>query len=325
MSPHSKLTATMRSGLAVLLSLAMSGCATPQGATDSRPLAVYGAAGVIEVAPVHMTYERLYPDAGGVRHGGVRSLVTPTEPGDLATNAETQLLIHALERPDLRIIGRVAEGVYRLVGRRSAGVASIADLRGKRIGTMVDSSSGYFLHLMLERAGLSFADVELVDLRPFSALADALVEGRVDAISIWEPHSENAVRRLGADAVVIDGDGIYTEQFNLNATAGVLKDPAKRPAIVSFVRSLIADTRAMNAHPQAAQARVAEVGGYPLAEVEASWPHHRFAFTFPDDMLDILVDEERWLAGLQGRTPRTREQLAPLIDRSIYEEAVGAR
>jgi NitT/TauT family transport system substrate-binding protein len=294
-----------------------------QGERPGNPLAVYGASGVVELAPVHLTYERLYPDAGGVRHGGVRSLVTEENPGDLATNAETQLLIYALERPDLRIIGRVAEGVYRLVGRRSAGVTGIEDLRGKRIGTMVDSSSGYFLHLMLERAGLSFDDVELVDLRPFSALADALVEGRVDAISIWEPHSENAIRRLGADAVVIEGDGIYTEQFNLIATAGVLADPERRAAIVTFVRNLIADTQAMNAQPRAAQTRVAEIGGYTLEEVRASWPHHRFGYTFPDDMLDILVDEEQWLARLQGRTPRTREQLAPLIDRSIYEEAVA--
>jgi NitT/TauT family transport system substrate-binding protein len=308
----------------LLLALTLSACASARvdgGVAELRkPLAVYGASGVIELAPVHLTYEKLYPGGGGVRHGGVRSLVKKDEPGDLATNAETQLLLYSLDRPDLRIVGRVAEGLYRIVGRKSAGITSIPSLKGKRIGTMVDSSSGYFLFRVLQSEGLSFDDVELVDLRPFSAIADALVDGKVDAISIWEPHSENAIRELQDDAMVIESDA-YREQFNLNTTANVLADPAKRSAIVAFVRNLIVDTRKMREAPAVAQKMVAVAGGYSRAEVIAAWPHHSFAFAFPDAMLDILENEEKWLANLQGRAPRTRSELAPLIDRSIYEEA----
>ena len=38
-------------------------------------------------------------------------------------------------------------------------------------------------------------------------------------------------------------------------------------------------------------------------------------------MLDILVEEEKWVAGVQSRTPRTRAELASFIDTSIIEEA----
>ena len=37
--------------------------------------------------------------------------------------------------------------------------------------------------------------------------------------------------------------------------------------------------------------------------------------------LDLLVEEEKWVAGVQSRTPRTRAELAGFIDTSIIEEA----
>src|SRR5690606_30439975 len=114
--------------------------------------------------------------------------------------------------------------------------------------------------------------------------------------SIWEPHSENAIRALKEDAVIIESD-LYREQFNLNTTAEVLANPDKRAALVTFVRSLIIDTETMNGAPAAAQEMVARAGGYAREEVAAAWPHHRFDFTFPDAMLDILEREEVWLAG----------------------------
>ena len=39
--------------------------------------------------------------------------------------------------------------------------------------------------------------------------------------------------------------------------------------------------------------------------------------------LDVLVLQEEWLAKRENRTPRTREQLATLIDTSVYQEALA--
>jgi hypothetical protein len=40
-------------------------------------------------------------------------------------------------------------------------------------------------------------------------------------------------------------------------------------------------------------------------------------------MLDIITEEEKWVAALQQRTPRTRTELAGFIDTSILKEALG--
>ena len=308
-------------------SLLLSGCAGPSrhAAMAGPPLVVHGALGVVEVGPVHLTVERLYPAGTKVQQGGIATLIGTANRPDLATNAETQVLRAPVEHSDLRIILTVADGLYRIVGRKSAGISTVADLKGKRIATSVQSSSGYFLHRMLGREGLTFADVTVKDVMPYKAMVDALKNGEVDAISIWEPHSENAMRALGGDAIEFPGDGVYREIFNLNTTAANLADPAKRVRIVEFVRALIDTTAAMNRDPRRAQELVAAAGGYTIQEVEASWKHHAFVASFPDDMLDVMVDEEKWLAALQKRAPRSREALAELIDRSVYDEARAPR
>ena len=124
-----------------------------------------------------------------------------------------------MRHPDLRIIFNVTEGLYRIVARRSAGIASVADLKGKRVATIEQTSAGYFLHRMLASAGLSFDDITAVPIAPLSGMTEALRKGEVDAVVIWEPESENSAQVLGDDAIEFDGDGVYGELFNLNTTA----------------------------------------------------------------------------------------------------------
>ena len=192
---------------AALASACAAGAKVPDEPAD--PLVIRGASLVVELGPARVAVEQLYPAGSRIEHGGVDSLLDPQNPADLATNAETQLLFHSVRGPDLRAIMTVAEGHYRIVARRSAGIEKLSDLKGKRIGAPLTSSSGYFLHLMLESAGLKAGEVEMRDVRPFTGIAAALEKGEVDAISIWEPQAENAARALGDDAIVFPGEGVY--------------------------------------------------------------------------------------------------------------------
>jgi NitT/TauT family transport system substrate-binding protein len=219
----------------------------------------------------------------------------------------------------------VAEGNYRIVARKSAGINSVADLKGKRVATFTLSSAGYFLHLMLAREGLTLADVQVKEIVPYPAMVEALKNKEVDALSIWEPHSENALRMLGEDGVEFSGKGVYRELFNLNTTAGALADPEKRKRIVLLVRGIIDANKDMKKDPSRAQELVATAGGYTVDEVAQSWHHTGYIASFTDDLLDVMVKEEVWLAGLAKRQPRSREEIAKLIDRSVYEEAMALR
>lgn len=292
-------------------------------------IAIHGNKFTFEIAPVLLAADRFYPGAATVRLGGIANLFglegipNFSEPGiaDLATHAETQALRYSLANPDLRILMTVTEGLYRLVGRRSAGISAAADLKGKRIATIPNTSSGYFLHRLLASVGLSEADVAIERILPLSEMPEALASGRVDAVTIWEPEMENAFRAVGADAVEIGDKSIYRELFNLNTTRQNLENPAKRRKIVRFVAAVIEAREALLADPSLAYPLLEEAGGHAPATSQAVWHHHAYVARPVEDLLDVMDAEEGWLAGQDDRARRDREALAGLLDYSVFAEA----
>ncbi len=329
----------MISAAALCAATALSATAST-ATTAPGPLRVHAAASVLEAAPLLLAAEASPAGTVLVRNGGVPNLwrdeadrpASSTAPAssdaivelpghaDLAGNAETQLLRLSVAHPDARILMTVTEGLYRIVARRSAGISSIADLRGKRVATFTNTSAAYYLHRVLAKAGMSEADVTIVPLSA-AAIGDALIQGRADAIAIWEPEGERPVIALGKDAIAFDDIAVYREIYNLNSTTAALNDPAKRAQIVAFVRRLIPACEAATNNPKRAQELAAARTGYDVKLVAASWKHHRFPCALPADLLDVMVQEDVWLAGIEKRAPRSREQLATLIDPSILAEA----
>jgi NitT/TauT family transport system substrate-binding protein len=284
-------------------------------------LRVFGNTTTIELAPVLVAAEELGARVV-VENGGIPDLYDESA-ADVATNAETQALRQSLDHPDLRIIFTVAEGYYRIVARRSAGINALADLRGKRVSTIAVTSSGYYLHKMLGTVGMTIDDVTLVPLTPLTRMSGALASREIDAVTIWEPEIELAAEAVGADAIEFQDRSVYRELFNLNTTAAALADPAKRREIVAFVRALIAATERIATEPAVAWPLVSARTGYDIALIERVWHHEGYPGTLASDLLDVLVEEDVYIARERNRAPRTRAELAALIDTSVLEEALA--
>jgi taurine transport system substrate-binding protein len=73
-----------------------------------------------------------------------------------------------------------------LVARNGTGIAKVEDLRGRKVATAFASTAHYSLLAALDRAGLSAADVQLIDLQPQASLA-AWQRGDIDAVYTWLP------------------------------------------------------------------------------------------------------------------------------------------
>lgn len=311
-------------------SAAAAGIASRPGA--AAPLAPIRVSGSywIELSPVLVAANAFYPEQLPVGEGGITRISSGE--ADLATNAETQLLRESLANPDLRIIMTVTESFYRLVARRSAGIETLADLEGKRVMLPRNTSAHYFLVAMLRTVGLTEDDVELVSLPPaqgeqtgMDQMSDALARGDVDAISIWEPEPEDAIHRLGDDAVVFQDRSVYREVFNLHARAPDLADPDKRRSIVTFVRAVAEATEALKSDAEAHWPHVSSITGFTTEEISWGWPEMEFPVRIVPDMLDVLEEEEIWVAKERNRAPRSREELAGLIDPSVLEEALSSQ
>jgi NitT/TauT family transport system substrate-binding protein len=299
------------------------------------PIKVAGARW-IELSPVVVAAESFYPQKLTVPTGGVVSITSGA--ADLATNAETQLLRESVNNPDLRIIMTVSESYYRLVARRSAGISKLADLKGKRALAPANTSAMYYLVAMLRRAGLKEEDVILVNQPGGQApagqaapaaqsskfrMADALARGEADVIASFEPEPEVAARKLGNDAIVLQDRKVYREAFNLHARATDLADPEKRRSILAFVRAVAEASKALKKDPKPYLLHISSVIGFSPEEISWGWPETEFPVEIIPDMLDVLVTEEAWVAKISNRAPRSREELAKFIDRSVVKEALG--
>jgi NitT/TauT family transport system substrate-binding protein len=285
-------------------------------------LKIYGNTTTIELAPVLLAAQDLYGDTTAVRNGGIPDLFDE-DMADVATNAETQALRQSVDHPDLRTILTVSEGWYRIVARRSSGIARLADLRGKRITTAPNTSSAYYLHKMLGTVGMTTADVTIVPVTPLSGMPAALASREVDAVTIWEPEIENAAAAIGGDAIEFQDRRVYRELFGLHTTAAKLADPAKRREIVAFVRAVVRATERLRARPEIVWPLVAQRTGFDAALIEKVWHHHGYPAALVPDLLDVMVEEDPFVALERNRAPRAREQLAVLIDASVLREALA--
>ena len=302
---------------------------------EESPLRIYGNLSLLEMAPVLLAADQIYRGKTLIEHGSVMALwgkasdlasLSSAGQADLATNSETQALRGSYAQPDLRFIFTVAECPYRIVARRSAGIARLEDLRGKRIATQLESSGEFFLGAMLRTAGLTVDDVTRVHFMahtdaPISQVPEALKSGRIDAVALWEPQPQRAKAAIGADAIEFCDPAVYTEKFNLCTRQANLDDPELRARIVAFVRALSAAARRLKAEPEAGWRLVAKAAQLDIETVRGAWPCFNYPGALATDLLDIFERQDVWIAGVQGRAPRAREALAKLIDASVSREA----
>lgn len=272
----------------------------------------------IESAPVFLAAQNATGVRIDLKSGGIPMLLEGD--AEAATNSETQALLRSVARPDLRIIMTVSECAYRIVARRSSGIRRLEDLRGKRIGTPANTSSAYSLAKALRSVKLAESDVTIVAVA-VPDMPAAIRRGAVDAVSGWEPGAHDSITALGSNAVVFQPRGLYRELFDLNTTTAVLNDPVRRRALVAVVREIVSASRQVTARPSVVSPLLSSKIRVAEATIADVWRHFTFAGGLPKDMLDVLTEEEQWVAAQQKRAPRPRAQLQQLIDDSVLKEA----
>jgi NitT/TauT family transport system substrate-binding protein len=80
------------------------------------------------------------------------------------------------------------------------GVTTVADLRGRRVAAQVGSAGAFLLHRALADAGMTAADVQMVNLPPYRQV-DAFLRGEIDAAVTHEP-LRSALEDAGAAEVL---------------------------------------------------------------------------------------------------------------------------
>jgi ABC-type nitrate/sulfonate/bicarbonate transport system substrate-binding protein len=248
---------------------------------------------------------------------------------DLATCAETVAVLASLRGQPVTVLASIASAtkVTALVARHP-GIAGPSDLGGKRVGLPRGTTAEFFLDSLLVRHGVDRSAVQVVDMKP-AAEADALANGDVDAIAIWEPYVSLIRKRLGDTVRVFHVDDIYVETHDLVCRPGFAKE---RPDIVGKVlRALLRAEVLLRGRPELARQSV-QLGlkrmGHDVTapEVDAMVALLDFRVRLDQGLLLLMEEEARWAIRSGVVPPQEVPNFLPLLDaeplRSVNPEAV---
>jgi len=136
-----------------------------------------------------------------------------------------------------------------LIAHEGSGIASLEDLKGKRVAVPVGSTAHYSLMGAMSHAGLAESDVTIMSMPP-DQIAASWDQGGVDAAFIWPPVQtqilETGTRIVGADKVATWGYPTFNAWVvNAGFAAG------HKDEMVAFAKAMDAANQAYLADPAA--------------------------------------------------------------------------
>ena len=154
---------------------------------------------------------------------------------DLASSSEIPPIFAAADgSPNFKVVA-VQRGTtlnQEVIVPKGSKVTDIAELKGKKVGYVQNTTAHYFLYELLKRAGLKWSDIDAKPLLPNDGLA-ALNGGGIDAFasygtSVITAHQQGAV-------TVGSGKDVLSGNFLWSARDSVLKSPGRRAAAADLI------------------------------------------------------------------------------------------
>jgi ABC-type nitrate/sulfonate/bicarbonate transport system substrate-binding protein len=123
---------------------------------------------------------------------------------DAGTVADIAFAAKVFEDPSLRVLASIGttQG-SQIIARKDRNIHNPADLKGKRVGFTPGTTSDYFLYAFLMRQNIQQNEITWVEI-PAARQIEALVNGEVDAVSVFDIYTFEAKERLGDAAVSWD-------------------------------------------------------------------------------------------------------------------------
>jgi sulfonate transport system substrate-binding protein len=181
---------------------------------------------------------------------------------DVGSGSEIPATFAARQKAHVRFIAVIHEDLNNqaTLARKDAPIRGIADFKGKRVGYVRATTAHYYLAKQLAEAGLSFSDIQAVNLTPADGLS-AFARGDLDAWAIYGYNGQLARTQYGARTIKT-GKGYLSGNFPVYANPRAVDDPLRHAAIADFLLRLqrayawANDNYLLYARAQSAETRV---------------------------------------------------------------------
>jgi sulfonate transport system substrate-binding protein len=144
-----------------------------------------------------------------------------------------------------------AHPLYQLGVAPGVAVKSLADLRGKKIAYSPGQAQGALVLRVLQKAGLSQQDVELVELPSTGDVyPTALASKQIDVAPIGGVQVKRYLSKYGRDGATVIPHGLRDDPGHLYALESSLQDPGKAAAIREYVAHWGVALKWIDEHPK---------------------------------------------------------------------------
>jgi ABC-type nitrate/sulfonate/bicarbonate transport system substrate-binding protein len=303
----------------------MAGCSRNEDAKDVDKLTLavtpWPASGALYVAQEKGYFRNegldvaLHPYVSG--HLGLDAVLTGK--AELATAGETPIAMAAVEGKPLSVVATICEidRAILIIARKDRGISGPHDLRGRRVGVVEGTTADFFLHIYLITSYVDPKDVTMVPIVA-DRMADVLLNGEVDAVSTWTPHTIILQDRLGSNAIVLHDSSIYTMTWNLVAAQDFVKTHPGR--IVKFLRAVVRANGFIREKPEEAKAVVAAAIGAKSPLFNKEWKDFKFDTVLEQSLIVNLEDQARWFRRRSSSSSTT----LPDFTRFIHTDGLKA-
>lgn len=211
----------------------------------------------------------------------------------MVSSATFPFVTNSFLRDDIRIVATTAicGNDNQIVARKSAGIASVRDLRGKRVGVAKGSTTQYVLDLLLVEQGLGTGDISQVDAAA-EELLGLLAEGKLDAVCTLGIWVEKAREQLGDDAVVFTDETLMRITTVLSANKTWID---QHPDLLAKVlKAYLRAEEFVRENPDASFDIVTEYLGHSRDSARKLWQPRMFKVTLDQSLLVDLEGLARW-------------------------------
>lgn len=211
---------------------------------------------------------------------------------NLSVCAEFPFVASAFNKQPMSIIASADKFENEdIIVRTDHGITVPGDLMGKKIGVVRQTTAEFYLGRFLDLHGMSIKNVTLVGISPAQSL-DAIANGSVDALIIWQPYVDRIQRSL-SDIELWPAQSSQACYSVVSARDDWLAHNAS--AADRFLRSLTDAEDFLIQNPEKAESIVRDKMGYDDAYMAIIWPKNNFHVDLDQSMVTAMKDEAQWM------------------------------
>jgi len=151
---------------------------------------------------------------------------------------------------------------FAIVVKAGSPITTVKDLKGKSVSLLNGTILQYIAIRALQKAGLSYDDINPVNVNPPSGATAALQNGSVDALVTSLAVADGLVSS-GQGKIIATGAGLSRSLNYVVASDAALADPKKAAAIGDYVRRLAKAQQWVLVHPAAYRPVYAKYNAIP--------------------------------------------------------------